>query len=395
MASQASSSKEEFLTKEELEKFDYKELVKMDNIYSFKTSKKTKSTRVTKDAIVKRLLKEGVEKSKYKSKLSSYAKYEFEHPLAKTMPSGNYLPPDIVGKIYTMKEQIEDREYEIEFVKAVFQPKTLPANKYNFFDFMLNGSIVNLSMTDPNFQMHVVNLYSPTYFIKDYKFLVSRLEVNAKKMRTEGVRYTEGRQRMLANFFSVNVIPTYSRLIVINNILRKIEAYRTSHTVLKYPQEVASRLLEASYERYLWPPNNPLNVLKFYIKDLNKMLLKLRDYKILLNPSIIKDLNKSLDTLNDYLVEPDPSIEGQANAKFSIRVLDNGPKFAVKSRYYSGTKSQSLTKNKIKVNNTKKLTHKLQKINIQDLKKSQKYSAMLRASQLMPKNLTHKRAKSL
>jgi hypothetical protein len=74
-------------------------------------------------------------------------------------------------------------------------------------------------------------------------------------------------------------------------------------------------------------------------------------------------------------------------------VLDNGPKFAVKSRFYSGTKSRSLVK--VKVNNTKKLTHKLQKINIQDLKKSQKYTAMLRASQLMPKNLTHKRAKSL
>jgi hypothetical protein len=41
----ASSSKDEFLTKEELEKLDYKELVKMDNIYSFKASKKTKSTR--------------------------------------------------------------------------------------------------------------------------------------------------------------------------------------------------------------------------------------------------------------------------------------------------------------------------------------------------------------
>lgn len=390
----ASSSKDEFLTKEELERFDYKELVKMDNIYSFKASKKTKSTRVTKDAIVKRLLKEGVEKSKYKSKLSSYAKYELEHPLAKTMPSGNYLPPDIVGKIYTMKEQIEDREYEIEFLKAVFQPKTLPANQSDFFNFLLNGSLVRLSMTDPNFQMHVVNLYSPNYFIKDYKFLVSRLEVNAKKMRTEGVRYTEGRQRMVANFFSVNVIPTYSRLIVINNILKKIEAYRNSHTVLKYPQDVASRLLEASYERYLWPPNNPLNVLKFYIKDLNKMLLKLRDYKILLSPSIIKELNKSLDRLNDYLVEPDPSIQGQANAKFSIRVLDNGPKFAVKSRFYSGNKSRSLVKVKVN-NNTKKLRHKLEKINMQELKKSQKYSAMLRASQLIPKNLTSKRAKSL
>jgi hypothetical protein len=140
------------------------------------------------------------------------------------------------------------------------------------------------------------------------------------------------------------------------------------------------------------------------------MLLKLRDYKILLSPSIIKELNKSLDRLNDYLVEPDPSIQGQANAKFSIRVLDNGPQFAVKSRFYSGTKSRSLVKNKIKVNNTKKLRHKLEKINIDDLKKSQKLinAQHLKQSvpkqsvpkqsvpkQSVPKNLTRKAAKSL
>jgi len=149
------------------------------------------------------------------------------------------------------------------------------------------------------------------------------------------VRYTEGIQKIVANFFSVNVIPTYSRLIVINNILRKIEAYRTSHSVLKYPQEVASRLLEASYERYLWPPNNPINVLKFYIKDLNKKLFEIRDKrdcKIMLNNSVIKELNKRLDKLNTYLVEPDSSIVGQANAKFYIRILENSSKYLTKTR---------------------------------------------------------------
>jgi hypothetical protein len=88
------------------------------------------------------------------------------------------------------------------------------------------------------------------------------------------------------------------------------------------------------------------------------MLLKLRDYKILLNPSIIKELNNSLDKLNDYLVDPDPSIEGQANAKFSIRVLDNGPQFAVKSRFYSGTK-QSVPKQSVPKNLTCKATKSL------------------------------------
>jgi hypothetical protein len=123
---------------------------------------------------------------------------------------------------------------------------------------------------------------------------------------------------------------------VIENILQKIEAYRKSHpNVSKYPQEVASRLLEASYERYYWPPNNPINVLKFYIKDLNKKLFEIRDgrgYKIMLNNSVIKELNKRLDKLNTYLVEPDPSIVGQANAKFYIRILENSSKYLTKTR---------------------------------------------------------------
>jgi hypothetical protein len=40
----ASTSKEEFYTKEELEKINYQKLVELDKSYSFRTSKKTKST---------------------------------------------------------------------------------------------------------------------------------------------------------------------------------------------------------------------------------------------------------------------------------------------------------------------------------------------------------------
>ena len=330
-----SSSNQQFLTKEDLKKFDRQDLIKLDNIYSFRKSNKTSKTNMKTDAIINRLLKQGLLKSKYESKLSSYLKYELERPIAKTLPSGIYLPPDMVETIYAMKQELEDRDYEIEYVKSIFQPKTLPdyQSHSNMFDCVVNGSYVRLSMSEPNFKMHVLNLYNPNYFIKDYKQLVKKWEINAKKLREKGERHIQPKNSALGNFFRLQVIPTYSRIIVIENILQKIEAYRKSHpNVPKYPQEVASRLLEASYECYYLPPNNPINVLKFYIKELNKMLSKLRSYKIMLNNSVIKELNKRLDKLNTYLVEPDPSIVGQANAKFYIRILENSSKNLTKTR---------------------------------------------------------------
>jgi len=328
----ASTSKEEFYTKEELEQIPYDKLLKLDKSYSFRTSKKTKSTSMKADAIIKRLVKNGVPK----------------------FSSGTSLSSDVVEVNYSMKktaeQELEDREYEIEYVKSIFQPKTLPdyQSQSNMFDFVLNGSYVRLSMSEPNFKMHVLNLYNPNYFIKDYKYLVKKWEINAKKLREKGKRHIQPQNSALGNFFRLQVIPTYSRIIVIENILQKIEAYRKSHpNVPKYPQEVASRLLEASYERYYWPPNNPINVLKIYIKDLNKQLFNIRDIrgcKIMLNNSVIKELNKRLDKLNTYLVEPDPSIVGQANAKFYIRILENSSKYLTKTRNGSSPHKKSRVK---------------------------------------------------
>ena len=344
---QETQETQEFLTKEELEQIPREKLLELDKSYSFRTSKKTKSTSMKTDAIIKRLVKHGVPK---------FSKtYAYNRPLVKPLPSGTALPRDVVDLIYSMKKMIEqevedkkqdikDRAYEIECVKAVFQPKTLPTNDSDFFNLLLNGSVIRLSMTDPNFRMHVVNLYDPNYFIKDYKYLAHKLKVNAKKMRENGVRYTQGELRKLTVFFGVNVTFTYSLIIVIENIIQKIEAYRKSHPALpKYPQEVASRLLQESYERYYWPPNNPINVLKIYIKELNKMLSKLRSYKIMLNNSIIKQLNNKLDKLNNYLVEPDPSIVGQANAKFYIRIFENSSKYLTKTRKDSPQQKSRVT----------------------------------------------------
>jgi hypothetical protein len=342
----ASTSKEEFYTKEELEQIKYQKLVELDKSYSFRTSKKTKNTSMKADAIIKRLVKNGVPKFS--------RTYAFNRPLVKPLPSGTSLSSDVVDIIYSMKKTLEQEEedtaYEIEYVKSIFQPKTLPdyQSHSNMFDCVVNGSYVRLSMSEPNFKMHVLNLYNPNYFIKDYKYLVKKWEINAKKLREKGERHIQPKNSALGNFFRLQVIPTYSRIIVIENILQKIEAYRKSHpNVPKYPQEVASRLLEASYERYYWPPNNPINVLKFYIKDLNKKLFEMRDKrdcKIMLNNSVIKDLNKRLDKLNTYLVEPDPSIVNQANAKVYIRILENSSKYLTKTRNGSSPHKKSKVK---------------------------------------------------
>jgi hypothetical protein len=342
----ASTSKEEFYTKEELEQIKYQKLVELDKSYSFRTSKKTKSTSMKADAIIKRLVKNGVPKFS--------RTYAFNRPLVKPLPSGTSLSSDVVELIYSMKKTLEqeeeDRAYEIEYVKSIFEPKTLPdyQSQSDMFDCVVNGSYVRLSMSEPNFKMHVLNLYNPNYFIKDYKYLVKKWQINAKKMREKGERHIQPKNSALGNFFRLQVIPTYSRIIVIENILQKIEAYRKSHpNVPKYPQEVASRLLEASYERYYWPPNNPINVLKIYIKDLNKQLFNIRDKrgcKIMLNNSVIKELNKRLDKLNTYLVEPDPSIVDQANAKFYIRILENSSKYLTKTRNGSSPHKKSRVK---------------------------------------------------
>jgi hypothetical protein len=265
----------------------------------------------------------------------SYATYAYNRPLVKPLPSGTSLSRDVVDIIYSMKKTIEDQEYEIEYVKSIFEPKTLPDYKSqsHMFDCVVNGSYVRFYMSEPNFKMHIKNLYDPNYFIKDYKYLVKKWGINAKELRASVI---PPENSALGKFFRLQVIPAYSRIIVIEDIIQKIEAYRKSHPdVPKYPQEVASRLLEASHERYYWPPNNPINVLKIYIKDLNKQLFEIRDkrrYKIMLNNSVIKELNKRLDKLNTYLVEPDPSIVGQANAKFYIRILENSSKYLTKTR---------------------------------------------------------------
>jgi hypothetical protein len=372
------SSNQDYLTKEELEAIDYKHLLVMDKNYSFKTKSKTKSTNMKKDAIIKRLLKHGIKRSRFQPELGSYLKYKFEHPIAKSLPSGTFLPPYLVGEIYSMKEELEDRDYEMAFLKALFEPTTRPQNFGAFFNFTINGNIVRLNMGGDNarFNAHVENLYSPDFFIKDYNYLVQRFGLNAKRLQENGAyrdilghqsgrygpqppfthtipsraiynSYADFKRLHIDKFFYEHVLAAYSMIIVIGDVLATIFNYWNTNYVPKYPQASANTILETRYLPHA--QNKPVNILKVYIGALNKLLLKLRGYKIVLNPNIINKLNSRLDTLNEYLVEHDPSIVGQANAKFSIRVLDNGPVLPKKQRSYTPRKkSKSTTQKRVK-----------------------------------------------
>lgn len=374
----SSSSNSDLLTKEELEAIDYRHLLLMDKNYSFKISKKTKSTKKDKDSIIRRLLKHGVKRSKFGPELASYLRYELEHPIAKALPSGTFIPPYLVGEIYSMKEELEDRDYEMAFLKNIFEPTTRPQNFGAFFNFTINGFKVRLYMEGDNarFNAHVENLYSQNFFIKDYKYLVQRFGLNAKRLQEKGAyrdtighrsglygpqppftttiptrgifeSYANFKRLHIEKFFYEHVLAAYSMIIVIADVITTIFNYQNSHYVPKYPQASANTTLQTRYLQSS-ADNKPVNVLKVYISALNKLLLKLRGYKILLNPSIISDLNRRLDTLNEYLVEPDPSIVGQANAKFSIRILENGPMLPKKQRSFTPRRKSSRTTRRLK-----------------------------------------------
>lgn len=355
MASSSYPAVQPLLTKEELEAIDYNTLVKMDNMYSFKKSRKTASTRKTKDAIIKRLLKNGVIKGKFAPEQAAYLHYELKHPIAKTLPSGKYLPPDIVEKIYTMKETMDDNDQEQRFIETIFEPMILHPNT-NAFRVTINGNDplggfnvrVNLNLGEALLGKHFRTLYSPTFFIKDYSYLAKKFEIGAKQLRDraqyrdeEGWKrgdygpqppfthtilnsaiydnYAEFKRRQISKFFVTHLYPTYTLYYIIDRVLIYLEYYVKTSKVNNISQEYADTQLQEGYLPR--PQNKPINILKVYIREFNNRLTNLKEYKIILNNEKVKELNARLDAINKFLVIPDPSNPNQANAKFEERVI--------------------------------------------------------------------------
>ena len=354
------------LTKEELEAKDYKTLVNMDNLYSFKNSRKTASTRKTKDAIITRLLKNGVTRGKYAPEEAAYLHYELTHPIAKALPvyqlteeekekglmvqptEGTFIPPYLVGEIYTIAKTMEDRDDELRFIKSKFEPIIEPHS--DLFKVTVNGFQLHIKPRKGLLlEKHFKNVFSPTFFIKDYSYLAKKFEINSALLKERGqYRDEEGWKRgdygpqppfthtipnqaiydnyarfkdiQIIKFYIAHLFPTYTLYYVIEKMLTILESHRKAKTV-----NIITRgyINTTSLEQLYLPPdqNNPINILKVYIRELNNRLTNLQEYKIIINNDIVKELNARLDAINKLLVNPDPSIPNQLNAKFEERVI--------------------------------------------------------------------------
>ena len=335
------------LTKEELKAKDYRTLVNMDNLYSFKKSRKTAKTKKTKDAIIARLLKNGVTHGKFAPEEAAYLHYELKHPIAKALPSGKYLPPDIVEKIYTMKEKMDDKDHEVRFIETIFEPMILHPNN-SAFRVTLNGFNVRVNLGEALLGKHFRTLYSPTFFIKDYSYLAKKFEINAKQLKSnaqyrdeEGWKrgdygpqppfthtilnsaiydnYAEFKRRQISKFFVTHLYPTYTLYYIIDRVLIYLENYVKTIKGNIITQEYADTRLQEGFLPKA--QNSPINILKVYIRELNNKLTNLKEYKIILNNDTVKEVNARLDAINKFLAIPDPSIPNQANAKFEERVI--------------------------------------------------------------------------
>ena len=371
MASSSSSqvlqpSEQVLLTREQLEAMDYNILVKMDDMYSFKTSRKTAKTRKTKDAIITRLLKNRVIKGKFAPEQAAYLHYELTHPIAKALPvyqlteeekekglmvqptEGTFIPPYLVGEIYTIAKTMEDRDDELRFIKSKFEPIIEPHS--DLFKVTVNGFQLHIKPRKGLLlEKHFKNVFSPTFFIKDYSYLAKKFEINSALLKERGqYRDEEGWKRgdygpqpafthtipnqaiydnyarfkdiQIIKFYITHLFPTYTLYYVIEKMLTILESHRKAKTV-----NIITRgyINTTSLEQLYLPPdqNNPINILKVYIRELNNRLTNLQEYKIIINNDIVKDLNARLDAINKLLVNPDPSIPNQLNAKFEERII--------------------------------------------------------------------------
>ena len=336
-----SSSKQYILTREELEAIDYDKLKKMDDyLYSAKTYRRSASTftRKTKAALIRRILKSKATHSQFKSQLNSYSKYELEHPIAKA------LPPQLVKEIYTMKTELEDKDYEIAFLKSIFERRALPPN-VRVIELAIGHRVVDIRI-EGTIARQYRNLYNPDLFIKDYSYLVKKFGLTAKRLKEGDM---QSKRELINGFIEEDILPAILYFGVIDTMLESLEEYvnfikRTvdKNQVLTISHDYANRTHHIDYLPLdFHVQNKPIKILKIYIKALNISLNKLRGYKIILNNEVVKDLNERLTRLNNYLVNPNPSIINQANAKFKERVVNITMKYANRGTSYTLKKSRS------------------------------------------------------
>ena len=258
---------------------------------------------------------------------------------------------------------MEDRDYEIAFLKSIFERETLPPY-VGFIDIAIGHYVFNLRI-EGTIARHYNNLYNPDLFIKDYSYLVKKFGLTAKRLK-EGD--AQSKREWINRFIEEDIVPAILYYGVITTMLESIEEYinyikrasrrstpgsrttarrspgRTAdkNNFLTLSHAYANRVHHIDYlPRELRGQNKPIKILKIYIKALNISLNKLRGHKIILNTEVVKDLNERLTVINGYLINPNPSTINRANLKFKERVVNITMKYANRGNSYTLKKSRS------------------------------------------------------
>jgi len=243
-----------------------------------------------------------------------------------------------------MKTELEDKDYEIAFLKSIFERRALPPN-VRVIELAIGHHVVDIRI-EGTIARHYRNLYNPDLFIKDYSYLVKKFGLTAKRLKEGNM---QSKREWINGFIEEDILPAILYFGVIDTMLESIEEYinyikraADKNQALTISHDYANRAYYIDYlPRDFHVQNKPIKIIKIYIKALNISLNKLRGYKIILNNEVVKDLNERLTRLNNYLVNPNPSIINQANAKFKERVVNITMKYANRGTSYTLKKSRS------------------------------------------------------
>ena len=245
-----------------------------------------------------------------------------------------------------MKTELEDKDYEIAFLKSIFERRALPPN-VRVIELAIGNRVVDIRI-EGTIARHYRNLYNPDLFIKDYSYLVKKFGLTAKRLKEGNM---QSKREWINGFIEEDILPAILYFGVIDTMLESIEEYinyikraADKNQALTISHDYANRAFPAHVDflpMEFREQNKPIKIIKIYIKALNISLNKLRGYKIILNNEVVKDLNERLTRLNNYLVNPNPSIINQANAKFKERVVNITMKYANRGTSYTLKKSRS------------------------------------------------------
>lgn len=221
--------------------------------------------------------------------------------------------PDLFSQIYNAKQHMEYTE-ALDFIKNIIR-NFVEQRETRVRDRIMENIGINMFKTD---------LLADTFFVIDYDFLMNKFKLN------RGGDLPRKASKIHALINDV-LLPSYKSVICIQdvlNIMIKILLYARSRLEANNLEPVASVLdividedliEEVANEddsqtfNEVWENDEsafpipgdititPLMVIEYYVRKLNKLIVKLHYYKISINETLTTSINQGLMSLNNSL----------------------------------------------------------------------------------------------